>query len=417
MNRRNFLKSSAAVTVCSTVLKTKAFASSLLPADPAHVGPADVYDRPLHIVYAGTGGPRFGDVHTDDDLLKAFDMVPGGITAMTPFLLNVKNPSKYAPMINAVQAKGIVITPGIGGVPTDGPINSQNYKDMAAAYRNYTDYVRLENMQGFYDAGGEAPIQDMIDYLTGTLGFNHIMMNPWPKDSNGNIVPFQNPELDAGFYSVELSFNRKTFELDNSNPNNWMFNQNKIAAVRAYRPSIKILVNYESAPQHEALLQLEKDNPGSSIPAMNITATQCQNSPLDLHWAPPFTQIYDPIALGTWPWMANRLGDSKTATPGSVNLKTSMVLRKTSTGYMETLTVTNMGTGVAPRVIVTSATLGSAAGATLPVNLGDLEPNQSASVTLTFPASAGADHAATSERIAGTYAEGTFGGTVRTTQP
>ena len=104
-------------------------------------------------------------------------------------------------------------------------------------------------------------------------------------------------------------------------------------------------------------------------------------------------------------------------TPGSVDLQTSIAVTTTSTGYSETLTVTNKGTAVAPTVLVTSATLGSAAGATLPALLGDLQPNQAASVTLIFPASAGMANLSTIERVAGTYSGGTFGGTLRTTLP
>jgi hypothetical protein len=405
MNRRNFLKTSAALTVCSTVLNTEARARSLLATDPANT-----WDRPIHIVYAQSGGPSLAE--TDDVLLNAWDQVPGGITAMTPFLLNVKNPSKYASMINEVQARGITITPGIGQDPSNGPINQPNYKAMAAAYRQYTDYVRLENMQGFYDTYGRAPIQDMIDYCTATLGFTRIMLNPWPKASSGALVPFTNPELDSSFNNVMLDFNRQTFEV-NPNPNDWLVNQTYVGLIQAYKPSINVVVNYESAPQHEALLQLEKDNPGSSIPALNITATQCETSPNNLHWCPPFTQIYDPIALGTWPWIANRLGDM----PGSVNLQIAMALTRTSTGYEETLTVTNNGTATAADVLVNTATVGSTAGATLPVLLGDLQPNQAASVTLDFPDSAGAPNTRTTGQIAGTYNGGTFGGTLRMILP
>jgi hypothetical protein len=68
-------------------------------------------------------------------------------------------------------------------------------------------------------------------------------------------------------------------------------------------------------------------------------------------------------------------------------------------------------------VLVSSATLGAAAGTSLPALLGDLQSNQSASVTLTFPASAGMANFSTSERVAGTYSGGTFGGTLRTTLP
>ncbi len=104
-------------------------------------------------------------------------------------------------------------------------------------------------------------------------------------------------------------------------------------------------------------------------------------------------------------------------TPGSIDLQTSMAVATTGTGYTETLTVTNKGTAVAPTVLVTSATLGSAAGSTLPALLGDLQPNASASVTLTFPASAGMANFSTAERVAGTYSGGTFGATLRTTLP
>jgi hypothetical protein len=105
-------------------------------------------------------------------------------------------------------------------------------------------------------------------------------------------------------------------------------------------------------------------------------------------------------------------------TPGSVNLLTTMTaLTETGTGYSETVTVTNKGTAVAQTVLVTSATLGSASGATLPALLGDLRPNQTASVTLNFPSSAGAPGFFTVEHVAGTYGGGTFGGSMRTTLP
>jgi hypothetical protein len=104
-------------------------------------------------------------------------------------------------------------------------------------------------------------------------------------------------------------------------------------------------------------------------------------------------------------------------TLGSVNLLTTMALTATSTGYSDTLTVTNKGTAVAQTVLVTSATLGSAAGATLPALLGDLQPSQAASVTLNLPSSAGASGFFTVERVAGTYSGGSFGGSLRTTLP
>jgi hypothetical protein len=104
-------------------------------------------------------------------------------------------------------------------------------------------------------------------------------------------------------------------------------------------------------------------------------------------------------------------------TPGSVELQTSMALTATSSGYSETLTVTNKGTAVASSVIINSATLGSTAGATLPALLGDLEPNASATVTFTFPASAGANNSPSIERVLGAYTGSTFGTSLRTILP
>lgn len=413
MNRRNFLKSSAALTASTAVLRTKTLAQLTQPIAPQA---ANVWARPLHFVYPIQNG-NVSSPPTDDELLAAFDMVPGGLTALTPFLLNVKNPSQYVSMINAVQSRGIIFNPGVGGPAANGPLYTPSNQAIAAGYRQYTSYIRLENTQGFYNnPGGQADIQAMIDYCVNTCGFEHIMLNPWPLDSNGNAVPFTNPELDASFDQVRLDFNHSTYVV-NPDPNNWTVNTTEVAAIQAYRPTINIVINYESEPQHQALYHLELNNPGSSIPAMNITATECQNSPQKWHWAPPFTHIYDPLALGTWPWIADRLGNSAIATPGSVDLQISVALTQTGTGYSKTLTVTNQGTGLAPVVTVTSATLGSATGAGIPALLGDLQPNQSASVSLTFPASAGARNSPALSRVAGIYNGGTFGGTIRTILP
>lgn len=86
------------------------------------------------------------------------------------------------------------------------------------------------------------------------------MLNPWPDlDDGSGVVTFTKPQLDSSFNQVHLSFNRQTYEVDNTDPNNWLVNQTEVAKLQTYRPSISVVVNYESAPQHEALLQLEID--------------------------------------------------------------------------------------------------------------------------------------------------------------
>lgn len=311
LDRRGFLMGSSVVALGT--LGSGANAAKLLaamPSAPAKSSADHVYARTIHFVYARSGGKAFGNTYSDDDFMKFFDQVPGGVTAAIPFLLNVADAAAYAPMIKKMQAKGIVIYPGVGQKPGDGPINVQKYKDMARNYRPFTDCIRLENTQGYFEAHGAEPIQDMIDYCVG-LGFKHIMLNPWPKQAGGEVYPFKNPELDSTIYQVLLKHDRKTHKIIDD-PQNWFpGNQVKIDAVRKYRPSINILINYESAPQHLVLEQMEKDQPHSSIAAMEITAKMIEQSPKHLHWSPPFTTIYDPVKLGTWDWMAKRLGSFK----------------------------------------------------------------------------------------------------------
>ncbi len=105
------------------------------------------------------------------------------------------------------------------------------------------------------------------------------------------------------------------------------------------------------------------------------------------------------------------------AASGAVQLTTTASLAKVGTSYQATITVTNNGAGLAPNVTLTSATLGSASGATIPATLGDIAPKSSATVVLTFPASAGADHTAAVEKYTGTYTGGSFGSSVRATLP
>ena len=100
-----------------------------------------------------------------------------------------------------------------------------------------------------------------------------------------------------------------------------------------------------------------------------------------------------------------------------MQLVTSTTVSTTAGGYTETITISNTGVGIAPKVTLTSATLGSATGAMLPASLGDLAAGASATVTLTFPASAGADHTPSVARFSGIYTGGSFTGGQRVTLP
>jgi hypothetical protein len=102
---------------------------------------------------------------------------------------------------------------------------------------------------------------------------------------------------------------------------------------------------------------------------------------------------------------------------GSVTITTTGVVSKVAGGYQVVVTVKNTGNVTAPNVQLTAATLGAASGSTLPASLGDIASGGSASVTLTFPSSAGNDGAGVVEKFSGTYDGGTFGGSIRAVLP
>jgi hypothetical protein len=104
--------------------------------------------------------------------------------------------------------------------------------------------------------------------------------------------------------------------------------------------------------------------------------------------------------------------------PPTITLTTTAVLSGNATsGYTATVTVTNTGASAASNVMLTSATLGSATGAVIPQNLGTIAPNGSATITVSFPGSAGANGASAAERYAGTYTGGTFAASIRAVLP
>ncbi len=102
---------------------------------------------------------------------------------------------------------------------------------------------------------------------------------------------------------------------------------------------------------------------------------------------------------------------------GNLAITATGVLSKVASGYQLVVTVQNNGNVTAPNVQLTQATLGAASGTTIPASLGDIASGSSASVTLTFPSSAGADGSTVVERLSGTYAGGTFGGSFRAALP
>ena len=100
--------------------------------------------------------------------------------------------------------------------------------------------------------------------------------------------------------------------------------------------------------------------------------------------------------------------------PPTVILTTTAVLSgSASKGYTATITIANTGTGAATSVTLTSATLGTASGSSLPQQVGTIDAGSHATVTVAFPGSAGKDGAAVAEKFSGTFTGGSFSASVR----
>jgi trimeric autotransporter adhesin len=108
---------------------------------------------------------------------------------------------------------------------------------------------------------------------------------------------------------------------------------------------------------------------------------------------------------------------TQTIVIGTVQLATSAVLSFNGATYQAVVTVTNNGTVAAQNIQLTVAMLGAASATSLPASFGTIANGGSASVTLTFPLSAGAHGAPVLEKLTGTYTGGTFGGSFRATLP
>ena len=262
---------------------------------------AQVYDRPLDFVYALQHGKPLK--YSDEQFLSYFEQVKPGITSLVSFFLNVDDLTKSQSMIDSVKQKNITIIPAVGGGGQDN-LNSPTYQNIAKVYKTFTDYIRLEvGVNGNIDE-----IQGLIDYCV-SIGFQHIMLNPWPHEAGGSAVNFKNPEVDSAYIQVLLDENGQTEEPIPSSTNWYPGNQNEIKSLLSIKPNATILINYESAPQQDALTNIEKAQKGASITAMNITINQIndQYKSEGLHWIPPMDKAYDPIALDTWYWIVEQL--------------------------------------------------------------------------------------------------------------
>lgn len=101
-----------------------------------------------------------------------------------------------------------------------------------------------------------------------------------------------------------------------------------------------------------------------------------------------------------------------------VSLVTTATLSKLDDGsYQAKVYVSNNGTDTVQNIVLSTATLGSAAGTPAPQTVGDLPAGGIGSTVISFPASAGTSGATVIERYTGSYNGGTFGGSMRAVLP
>jgi YVTN family beta-propeller protein len=96
----------------------------------------------------------------------------------------------------------------------------------------------------------------------------------------------------------------------------------------------------------------------------------------------------------------------------------SLTLNSATNQYVATISVSNTGTAAANGLIVTASELNTTATSTvLPVSLGNISSNGSATATLTYPASAGATGSRGSWTIGESFAGGSTGAAIRVVLP
>lgn len=300
MNRRDFLKTSAAATAAiatGTVFSPKAFAA----ANPT-------YPRTLHFMYPELVQQQS---ETYNSLTAALNKVNNPeLTFLSPLFLNVTDFTPYSNIISYCRTNKIkfgcaVGGPGPGNKLMDGAngFNQTALKAVNAA--GLQPYLRVDNLSGFYgNAGGEADIKSFLRQAIG-LGFTNIMLNPWPQMPKGqpnagmympitesDIIPY----IDACFQNASY----QDYTIIDADVQNILTQAKNWA-----QGTPQILINYESPGPQGTIASMSFQN---QVATFNTTENSIKTYPSTdhLHFALPFTGSYDPLkeknAGGTTMW-------------------------------------------------------------------------------------------------------------------
>ena len=287
MNRRDFLKTSAAVTAAvaaGTVLSPKAFAAANHP-----------YTRPLHFMYPELLQQQ---KETFTTLSKALDKVNNPeLSFLSPLFLNVTDFSGYSNIISYCSTNKIKFGPAVGG---PGPGNKLTDPDNQAALhavrtQGFQPYLRVDNLSGFYgNNGGEEDIKSFLRQAI-SYGFTNIMLNPWPQIPKGQpnagmYMPITESDIIPYIDSCFQNASYKDYTVIDADVQNILTQAKNWA-----QGTPQIIINYESpGPQgviaNDMTLQ-------EQINTFNTTESSIKSYPIadHLHFALPFTGSYDPL--------------------------------------------------------------------------------------------------------------------------
>jgi hypothetical protein len=103
---------------------------------------------------------------------------------------------------------------------------------------------------------------------------------------------------------------------------------------------------------------------------------------------------------------------------GTKQLISTATLTKLGDGsFQAVVKLSNVGVGTAQNVVLNTAMLGNASGATIPQSLGNIPPGGYALTTISYPSTAGISGTMVIEKYSGAYDGGTFVGSIRATLP
>jgi hypothetical protein len=142
----------------------------------------------------------------------------------------------------------------------------------------------------------------------------------------------------------------------------------------------------------------------------SLTTTATTSSPIGTY---PITAAVGTLTAANYNFNFVNGTLSVVAAP-AVSITTASTLTGShSAGYTLTITIRNTGTGPLSNLVLIAATLGATSGSPLPNSWGTVAAAGTATFTLAFPGSVGADGAGVAEKYSGNYTGGSFSTSLR----